>query len=455
MTEQPEQDAWDVIAGLLASGDRPGLERYLDSLKPAETARAVARLDDQTREQLFQALSPREAAAVIMDLPDAQAADVIGDLEPAQAAPIVGSLPDDERADVLGDVPESTASAILAQMSVEEASEARQLMAYPDTVAGGLMTKEYLAFDEQWSAARVEADLRLHREQYASYRLLYLYVVTAAGKLVGVLRLHDLLLAPAGGRIADLMVRSPVAVPVDMPLDGLRAAFHERSYQGLPVVDRRNHLVGVVLRDSVFQAAGERDQHTILKMSGILDGEELRSMPLRRRVARRLSWLSLNVLLNLLAAGVIAAYQETLAAAVVLAVFLPIISDMSGCSGNQAVAVSIRELSLGLLRPTDLGRVLMQEITVGLANGAFLGALLSLLAWLWTGNPYLGVVVGVALGLNTVLSVCLGGLLPLGLSLLKMDPALASGPILTTVTDMCGFLLALSSASLMLSRLAS
>jgi magnesium transporter len=136
-----------------------------------------------------------------------------------------------------------------------------------------------------------------------------------------------------------------------------------------------------------------------------------------------------------------------------LAVFLPIISDMSGCSGNQSVAVSIRELTLGLVRPRDIMRVLVKEAAVGLVNGLVLGLLIASVAWLWQGNPWLGLVVGVALMLNTLLAVCLGGSIPLILKRYNMDPALASGPILTTVTDMCGFFFVLGLATLMLNYL--
>ena len=177
-------------------------------------------------------------------------------------------------------------------------------------------------------------------------------------------------------------------------------------------------------------------------------------MPLLRRSGRRLSWLSINIILNMVAASVIALYQDTLAAAISLAVFLPIVSDMSGCSGNQAVAVSLRELSLGLVRTKELLRVLLKEASLGVINGIALGTLLGSVAFLWKGNWALGLVVGSALALNTIVAVSLGGLLPLVLKRFKMDPALVASPVLTTVTDMCGFFFVLSFASLVLGRLA-
>ena len=180
---------------------------------------------------------------------------------------------------------------------------------------------------------------------------------------------------------------------------------------------------------------------------GILGGEELRTMPLRTRSARRLSWLSINIVLNIIAASVIAFYQDTLTAVIALAVFLPIISDMSGCSGSQAVAVSMRELSLGLIRPAEFLHVFRKEAVVGVVNGVMLGLLLGAVAFLWKGNAVLGLVVAGALSLNTIIAVCIGGTVPLLLRRFGQDPALASGPILTTITDMCGFFLVLSFAS--------
>ena len=212
-------------------------------------------------------------------------------------------------------------------------------------------------------------------------------------------------------------------------------------------------LLGVVLRHDVEEALTERADNDYLKTQGIVGGEELRTMPLWRRSGRRLSWLSINIVLNILAASIIAIYQDTLAALIALAVFLPIISDMSGCSGNQAVAVSMRELSLGLVKPNEVGRVWLKEIGVGFINGLILGALLGFAAWLWKGNLVLGVVVAAAMAANTVVAVSIGGTVPLLLKRLKVDPALASGPILTTITDMCGFFLVLSLASLTLATL--
>jgi magnesium transporter len=317
------------------------------------------------------------------------------------------------------------------------------------------MITEYLVYPDTARVGVVLEDLQNHGQLYARYDLQYLYVTAPDGTLVGVLRLRDLVFAPRHAPIAAVMIAHPVCVRPDTGLEELQQLFDRHPFAGAPVVDHSGKLVGVLRRADVEEAAGARADTALLKLSGIIGGEELRTMALPVRVGRRLSWLSLNILLNLLAVSVIASYQETLAAVVALAVFLPIISDMSGCSGSQALAVSLRELALGLVRPYELGRVLYKEAEVGLINGVLLGVLLGGITWVWQGNLYLGLVVGGALALNTVLAVMLGGILPLVLRRLNIDPALAAGPILTTVTDMCGFFLALSFAAAVLSRLAA
>ena len=250
------------------------------------------------------------------------------------------------------------------------------------------------------------------------------------------------------------MIREPISFIDSTPLDDLIEFFDTHDFLGVPVIDKDGTLKGVVHREAVDYAAARATESDYLKSQGIVGGEELRTMPLWLRARRRLSWLSINVVLNIGAASVIALFQDTLQSVIALAVFLPIISDMSGCSGNQAVAVSMRELSLGLVRPTEMMLVWLKEVYVGLINGAVLGLLVAIAAILFNGNPYLGLVVGVALFANTIIAVSIGGTVPLLLKRLGFDPAVASGPLLTTVTDMCGFFLVLGMATLLLSKLA-
>ncbi len=449
--EQP----WKDLVRLADQRDATGLEAFISSLSTSDQALALSRLDQAETELVLRTLRPDHAAELICHLSEAQAALTVGALDAATAASIVQELPSDVLADVLGDLKEEQVTAILDSFHHKQAAMVRELAAYDDNVAGGLMVSELLRFDVQMSVADVIEQLSHDQEEYDDHAIRYGYVCDDDGTLVGVLPMRNLLFAKRSSRIGDIMIRDPLFIADTMPLADLIEFFDTHNFLGVPVVDSNGVLKGIVNREAVDHAAVLAGESDYLKSQGIVGGEELRSMPLWLRARRRLSWLSVNVLLNIGAASIVALFQETLQAVIALAVFLPIISDMSGCSGNQAVAVSMRELSLGLVRPSDVFRVWMKEFFVGLINGAALGLLVALAAVAYNGNPYLGLVVGVALFLNTIVAVSIGGTVPLLVKRLGFDPAVASGPLLTTVTDMCGFFLVLGMATLMLAKLTS
>ena len=444
---------WERLSGLIAEENGDALIKFVDKLSPSETARVISRLTEQEQQRLFILLSPKDAADVIEDIPEIQAADLMEGMSLEQAAAIMEELQSDHLVDVLGEMDEDVGQAVLEKMGLEDAAEARVLLGYAPDCAGGLMISEFLAYRTDDTIQDVLDDLQSKQRAYMDYHVQYLYVVDREEKLAGVLRMHDLLFPSRTTRLYDVMLRSPLNVSDKTPLNELQEFFEEHHLFGVPVVDAEQRLVGVVLPNAVEEAINRRKTKTFLRLSGIIGGEEFRTMPLFSRSGRRLSWLSINIVLNIIAASVIALYQDTLAAAIVLAVFLPMVSDMSGCSGNQAAAVSMRELSLGLVRPGELLWVLAKEAKVGIINGVVLGLMLGGVAFFWKGNPWLGVVVGGALAANTLVSVILGGMLPLVLKRLKMDPALVSSPLLTTVTDMCGFFFVLSFAAAVMSRL--
>ncbi|MFH1217227.1 MAG: magnesium transporter [Pseudomonadota bacterium] len=444
---------WKTISELIAAENTAELTKFIDTLSPPETARAISRLTAENQHRLLSLLSPEDAADVIEDISEVQAADLVEDMPSERAAAIMEELSSDHLVDVLGKMDEDASEAILAKMDREDAEEARMFLEYDPDCAGGIMISEFLSYKTDNTIQDVLDDLQANRKKYADYHVQYFYVVDWEEKLVGVLRMHDLLFPDRETRLTKVMISSPLSVSDKASLKELQEFFEEHHLFGVPVVDDGSRLVGVVLPSAIEEAVNKRKTKTFLRLSGIIGGEEFRTMPLFSRSGRRLSWLSMNIVLNIIAASVIALYQDTLAAVITLAVFLPMVSDMSGCSGNQAVAVSMRELSLGLVRPGELLWVLAKEAKVGIINGLVLGLLLGGVAFIWKGNPWLGVVVGGALAANTLVSVTLGGMLPLVLKRLKLDPALVSSPLLTTVTDMCGFFFVLSFASAVLPRL--
>ena len=449
-----EQHPWEILRDYLSRADSQGLNDYLSALTGEESLRAVMRLDPEEQQLIMARVSPESAAEFIEYIPNEPAAELLGELSPEVAASIVREMDSDDQADVLAELEEEDLEEILRNMDEREAGEARQLLAYDDDVAGGLMMTEYFSYPKAFRTGAVLQDLARREEEYELHNVHYIYVTGRGKKLLGVALIRDIVFATPEMRLSEI-VRPAVTVREKTPLDELENLFDENNFTAVPVVDEEGRMLGVVRRRAVYDAVAERAESDHMKSQGIVGGEELRSMPTQVRSRRRLSWLSINIVLNLIAASVIAQYQDVLSAVIVLAVFLPIISDMSGCSGNQAVAVSMRELSLGVIKPSDFYYVWRKEAIVGLINGTVLGMLIAGVAWIWQGNAWLGLVVGLALAINTLVAVSIGGTVPVMLKAFNVDPAVASGPILTTVTDMCGFFLLLGTASLMLPLLSA
>jgi len=428
------------------------LDNLLDTIGTSDLLHAVFRLTPDEQRQLLSSASLERAAHIIEDLPDGHAAELMEEMPAIESATILEELASDHRVDILSELDDDDSEAILELLDEDDAREVRELIAYPPDVAGGLMMTEFASFPKNATVREVVDQVTGHEGDYEFLTVHYIYVVVRRRVLVGVIRLRDLVFSDPDMTIGSIATKAMTVSP-DTSLLDLDQFFADHDIAAVPVVNDRKHLLGIVRRRSLLEALAEKSESDNLKAAGIVGGDELRSMPVWVRSRRRLSWLSVNIVLNIIAASVIAIYEDTLTAVIALAVFLPIVSDMSGCSGNQAVAVSMRELTLGAAEPKDVARVWGKELAVGLINGLALGILLGVAAWIWKGNVILGLVVGGALALNTVLAVSIGGTVPLILKRMNVDPAVASGPLLTTITDMCGFFLVLSLASLVLPSL--
>jgi magnesium transporter len=314
------------------------------------------------------------------------------------------------------------------------------------------MVTEFLAYPKKLDIAGVLDDLRANADEYTDYSVQYLYVVDGKGVLVGVIRLRDMLLSPPATPLTSIMIENPLYMTVESTLDEMNQFFDRYPFVGVPVVDAGGRLVGVVRRGDAEQAAGERAEQSLMRFGGIIGGEEFRSMPLSLRAFRRLVWLTINLGLSLLAASVILRFEGTVESVLALAFFIPVIANMSGCSGNQAVAVSIRELAAGLIETRDFLRVLGKELQAGIVIGVLMGGALGVAAYLLEGSLWLAVVVGAALLVNIVFALLLGGLTPLLVRKAGADPALAAPLLVTTLADFTGFLLVLSLAAWFLGR---
>ena len=436
----------------LIEADPSQINTYLQTLSGSDAVRALLRLKEKEQRQLLLLVTPGAAADIIEDVPNEHAADLIESLPARQAATIINEMESDEQADVLAEIEPNELSQIFESLPAEKVAEAIELMAYDPYSAGGLMVREFLFYSPQSSVGEVLREVMSPELQVSRSATQFAYITNPEKVLLGAVRVRDLIGLPQETKLRSQM--HPVTtVNVGTKIESLHDYFQEEEALALGVTTDDGHLAGLLLRSDVEEHLVQLSETDHLKAFGIIGGEELRTMPVQRRSRRRLSWLTLNIGLNVIAASVIAAFEETLSAVIVLAVFLPIVSDMSGCSGNQALAVSMRELTLGIVNSREVLRVWWKEIQVGVINGIVLGLILGTAAWLWKGSSMLGIVIGAALCINTVIAVSIGGTVPLMLKRLQIDPAVASGPVLTTVTDVCGFLLLLGLATLSLPML--
>ena len=440
-----------LLVEAIDTNDSSAISALLDPLPHSEALREVLNLSVTHRDAAFEIMPAELAAELVEEAPREMAVSLVEHMTTEKGVGVIEELDSNIQADLISDMDREHAEDILTEMPFQDAADVRRLLEYADNTAGGLMSADSFTFHEGSTVGSVLSRIASEEEDFERYRGQHPYILDANKKPVGVVSLRGLLTAGKQQTLSSIMIE-PLTVTTDATLQVLENIFDEHPFLGLPVIETDGKLAGVLSRTAVMDAISQRASSDSLHRQGVF-GDELRSMPLGIRSKRRLMWLSANIGLNIIAASVIASYEETLAAVIAIAIFLPMVSDMSGCSGNQAVGVTMRELSLGLVRPIDAFRVWVKEVSVGVINGIVLGILIGMVTWAWKGNPWLGLVIGLALALNTILAVSMGGVIPLLLKRLGQDPAVASGPLLTTITDMAGFFLVLSLATLFLPRL--
>ena len=427
----------------LENKDSAKIDRVLSSLYPVDVAFIVSRLEKENQQALFDILTSTEAAGVLDEMYTEEQVKVILNMSSQEASSIINKMSSDEAADILSKIPLHVSNEILNFMELKQAQDAKLLLSYPDNSAGSLMSTDCLAFYQSMTVQETIEQLKRSLLVYYPVISNEIYVINKQRILVGMLNYRDLLIKNSQLRILDTMVASIVSVHVFTNHRDVANIFRRYNLLSLPVVDAQNVFLGVITADDVTQLIHELGTEEMLKLEGIQIGQT-RSMHWFSISKNRLHWLSINVVLNIFTASIIAFFESTLQSVIAIAVFLPIISDMSGCSGMQSVAVSICDLSLEKISSRDYRKVLFKELSVGLFNGMCIGLQLFCIVYFWKRDVKLGLIIASSLCINTVISVCVGGLAPLVLKKFNFDPTIASGPILTTITDMFGFLIVLA-----------
>jgi magnesium transporter len=410
----------------------------LKSQHPHDIAEQLRSLQIVETRQILRKLPNELAAAVIAEFSLEYQAQLFEEMHLTRISGIVGKMPAEDAADVLGEVSPERKKEIMAALPAEDAEEIAAVLKYPADSAGGIMHTEFVAIPEDLTIGEAIQHLRDSQEELDSERFFYVYVVDAPGRLTGVVRIRDLLFLRQTRRIRDIMIREVRAVSVHADQEKIANLFHDYGFVALPVVDDLGKLRGIVTSEDALDVMREEATEDMQRMVG-LSGEEGLDTSWKISIRQRLPWLYINLGTAFIAGWVVSLFEATIARYAVLAIFLPIIAGQGGNAGAQTLTILVRSLALGEVRMEQKRKVLIKELLLGLLSGLAIGVVVGFISWAWKGNIILGIVTCLAMILNMLAAAVFGVVIPLGLKALKIDPALASAIMLTTVTDVFGF----------------
>ncbi|MEX0800705.1 MAG: magnesium transporter [Dehalococcoidia bacterium] len=447
-TEQETAELAERIEEALRGPDVNEAADALTSIHPADRADLYERLDSELQEAFLSLLSAEEMAELMEYLDDEVREEVTARMPRATLARVLDRMSNDEAVDVLRSLPAADAARVLSGMAT--AQEVTPLLGHDDESAGGLMTRGYVALHPEMTAQQAITFLRLRKP--TADEAYYLYVLDVRNRLQGVVNLRELLVSDPDAPIVDVMTADAIAVEPETDREEVARLIQRYRLRALPVVDENRVLVGIITADDAMEVASEEATEDMYRMVGLLSDDSVYA-PVLVSARRRVPWLAINLVAAFLAAAMVAAFEDTIAKAAALAVFMPVVAGQGGNSGIQSITIVVRALALGEIQGEDARRVLVKEVAIGLVKGLAFGTLIGLLAWGWQGEPAWGFVVGVALLLNMVMAGFLGAVIPLSMRALKLDPAIASGIFLTMATDALGFLFLLGLGALLIDQL--
>ncbi len=421
----------DTVAELYALGDERALRLILNSQFPADLADLMRHRTEDEQHYLFELLAEGVAAGVLAELDTPTMLEVAEGMGDHQLSELVGEMAPDDAADVLGELPEGQSEKVLELMEDEDAEEVRELLAHEEDTGGGIMTSRLLIVREDM---RVEEAIRYLREWAEEEQILNIYVLDEGDALSGTLSLRSLLLAQPETLVRTIAERDPIAIGAHMDQEEIAHLFRDYDLLALPVVDGEGKLIGEVTIDDIVSVMEEEATEDMYVMAAT-SSEEREERSTLGVVRRRMPWLLICMLGTMVAGAMIHAFQERLADAAVLLLFVPAIMAMGGNTGIQTSTVTIRSLATGELRGTNVLKTIGREVRIALVMGALLGSAVLCIATAWTEMWTIGLCVGLAMCSAVVFSACMGALIPLVFRSMGIDPAVASGPLITTLND--------------------
>jgi magnesium transporter len=435
---------------LLDAGDEAGLRAFLDEISHgSDLADLLEELDEDDRLRVLRVLAPEDpalAAEALAEMePEEHPEESLAALHPDDIAAVVAELSDDDAADMIGELDPEDRDRVLAALPHEDAGDIRDLMRYDEESAGGIMTTELVVVPVDATAGEAIDEVRRQAQEVENFHGV-IFVVDADGVLMGTVSLQALVTADPGAHVRELTSEPEAAVLPETDQEEVGRVLSRYNLTIVPVVDGAGRMLGGVTFDDVIDVIEAETTEDILKFGGVSGEEELRG-GWRDAVRSRLPWLLVNLCTAAAGATVVLLFEPTIDKLTYLAVLMPMVAGLGGNSGTQALAVTIRRLSLSRETTGQRWSVVGKEFLVGLGNGLVIGLIVALLAAFVEGEPRVGMVVMLAMWMNLTVGSFAGAFVPIVLERLKVDPAVASSIFVTAFTDMCGFFLLLGLAT--------
>ncbi len=435
----------DVLAAVTAR-DAPALHRLLDPLHPADVADLLEQISDVQRGELMALWQGAIDGEVLSELDESIREDVIDAMEPAALAEAVRDLESDDVVDLVEDLDAARTEAVLDALNDADRAVVEQSLSYPEDSAGRLMQREVVMAPEHWTVGQAIDHLRTQDDLPEQFY--HLILVDPRLKPTGYVSLGRLLGSKRDVELAGLSEDGFRTFQAEAPEEDVAYQFNQYHLISAPVVDHNERLVGVITIDDAMIVLDEEHEEDILRLAGV--GEGSLTDRVVETTKRRFPWLAVNLVTAILASMVIALFEDTIATVVALAVLMPIVASMGGNAGTQSLTVAVRSIATKDLTTANVWRVIRREVLVGLVNGLAFAIIIAIVGVIWFGSPVLGIVLFLAMVINMVVAGLAGTVIPVILDKLKIDPALASGAFVTTVTDIVGFFAFLGLAAVML-----
>jgi magnesium transporter len=427
----------DHLSEALDSGKQYQVRHLLSNLSAAEIGDLLESLPMAKRLAVWEMTDPELDGDVLVEVNDEVRASLIRDTSPEDLVAAVDDLDLDDLADILDDLPEEVTSEVLRSLDRQDRERLARVLSYPEDSAGGLMDPDVLTIRRDVTLDVVLRYLRVRGELPEVFDLLF--VTDRQGRYLGSLKLSDLLTQNPEKMVEELMDTSAVTIPVDMHESQVAMEFEHHDLVTAPVIDSGQLLLGWISVDDVVDVIRDEAEHRVMTMAG-LDEEDDMFAPIVQSARRRWVWLGVNLVTAILAALVLYSFEPTLDQIVATAVLFPIVMSMGGIAGTQTLTLMVRGMATGQVSSTNTPALLRKELAVGLLNGIIFSIVIALIAMIWYNDVPLGLVMAAAILLNLLAGALAGALIPVILRRMSIDPALAGGVVLTTVTDVIGIL---------------